>query len=168
MNVVRLRRLLLALVTLCGLSVVIVLLWAFALPIGFSAPDASALELPSLPAPDSASTTETLVQRFLPHWKKRLRQPLQDLPVNEAKPVAITVRPVPLPNVELMGTITDGEQTWAMLQTGPNQLELCKPGDSIQVGNVSLKIIGVETSQIVLSHQGNEVRVPLRQSPRAL
>ena len=171
MTVVRLRRLLIAFVTLCGLSVVIVLLWAFAWPIGFSAPDASALELPTPSAPGSVPTTESLVQQFLPHWKKRLRQPLQDPPPvepKESKPTAAAAKSVPLPNVELLGTITDGMQTWAMLQTGPNQMELCKPGDSIQVGNFSLKVIGVETDQVVLRHQEKEIRVALKQPARAL
>lgn len=171
MTVVRLRRLLLAFVTLCGLSVVLILLWAFAWPIGFSAPNAAALELPTQPTPDSVPTNESLVQQFLPHWKKRLRQPLQDPPPaepKESKPTAATAKSVPLPNVELLGTITDGMQTWAMLQTGPNQMELCKSGDSIQVGNVSLKIVEVEASQVLLRHQEKEIRVPLKQPARAL
>lgn len=166
MTVVRLRRLLLGFVTMCGLSVVVILLWAFAWPIGFSVPDASQLELTTQATPDSVAATESLVQSFVPHWKKRLRQPLQDPPTAEPKPAATAAKSVPLPNVELLGTITDGAQTWAMLQIGPNQLELGKPGDSIQVGNFSLQIVNIEESHVVLLHQGNEIRVALKQPVR--
>ena len=168
MTVVRLRRLLLSFVTLCGLSAVAILLWAFAWPIGFAAPDASALELPTPSVSDTSPPTETLVKSFLPHWKKRLRQPLQDPPPAELKPVVAPIKPIPLPNVELLGTILDGAQTWAILQIGPQQIELCKPGDAVQVGNVSLKILNVEPSEILLNHQGQEVRITLKQPPRAL
>lgn len=168
MTVIRLRRLLLGFVVLCGIGSMGVLLWALAWPLGFSVPDASALEVKTPSTSESVLPTESLVQRFLPHWKKRLRQPLQDPTPVEAKPAASKVKSVPLPNVELLGTITDGMQTWAMLQTGPNQLELCKSGDSIQVGNVTLEIVVVEANQVVLRHHGNEICVALKQPLRGL
>ncbi len=140
--------------------------------------------VPSLPAPQKPRPTETAADEPTPHkqvdlkaayWSKRLQRPTIDPPpvVTTPKPVAPTVvappKPPPtLPNVELLGTIIDSEQTYGIFQIGSGQtaastlVETLKPGDKLPGPNKGAELVSVTDNQAVVKYQGQEFTLKVK------
>lgn len=167
MSLLRLKRLLLAATAVCWLGAIALLALSYFLPVE---PPADSESLAAI-TPDEKSDDDeapSLIQQFLPHWKKPLRRPLVDPPPEEKKPKqpVATTKVTALPNVELVGTILDGDRVWAMLQIGQNQFEVCKEGSVVLIGAINVEVLEVASDAVQLRHQSQEVRVPLKRPAR--
>lgn len=167
MSLLRLKRLLLAVTAMCWLGAIALLAVSFLLPVKRTAePESLASTVTDVNSDEAEAPS--LIQQFLPHWKKPLRRPLVDPPPEEKKPkqpIAATKATV-LPNVELVGTIVDGDRVWAMLQIGQGQFEVCKEGSVVMIGAINVEVLQVASDAVQLRHQSHEVRLPLKRPAR--
>lgn len=140
--------------------------------------------VPSLPSPQKPRLTETAAEEPAPrqqvdlkaaYWSKRLQRPTVDPPpvVTAPKPVAPSVVAIPkppptLPNVELVGTIIDSEQTYGIFQIGSGQtaattaVETLKPGDKLPGPNKGAEVVSVTDKQAVVKYQEQEFTLKIK------